>query len=69
MVSFSLALTVLAWKDQPAQFISFLFTLVLVVLSNLMIELLNFPDWAVSSPDLVTPFLSTVVAHFADWDA
>lgn len=69
MVSFSLPLTVLACKDQPAQFISFLFTLVLVVLPNLMIELLNFPDWAVSSPDLVTPFLSAVVEHFADWDA
>jgi len=64
MVSFSLP--VLACKDQPAQFISFLFTLVLVVLSDLMIELLNFPDWAVSSADLVTPFLSAVVAHFAD---
>lgn len=66
MVSFSLPLSSLASKDQPAQFISFLFTLVLIVLPNLMMELLNFPDWAVSSPDLVTPFLSAVVAHFDD---
>lgn len=66
MVAFSLPLSFLARKDQPAHFIYFLFTLVLIVLPNLMMELLNFPDWAVSSPDLVLPFLSAVVAHFDD---